>query len=218
MDLALSILLAGCLFGAIVWAALLAGVRRLRSRRLSRWSHEQGLRFSREDPFDVAVRYAGFALFDGGHSARAENVTYGRLDSMPLRIFDLRFEVGHGTRRVVRRYDVAVVETPDPLPGLLLWDERDLEAAPLAAQVCDGQVGGWRYGGPAAAARAAAGALDAPDAPVHVQTLDGKIAAARPLAPRGGHAGQTERLRRLVAALGAPDEPNRTDVENAAGQ
>lgn len=136
------LLLAAPVAAVIVFAV--GGVLQVRRRdRLARAAHEAGLLFSAQDPFDIARRYAGFALIGAGHSGRATNVTYGRLDGLPVRAFDFRYEIGHGTRRSARHYAVVVVESPHPLAPFLLWRAQDADMAPLAARAPSGRLGDW---------------------------------------------------------------------------
>lgn len=114
-----------------------------RTRALAGEAHRMELRFSPDDPFDVPRRYADFALVHCGHSPRASNVTYGRVGGCPVRAFDFRYEVGHGTRRSARHYSVIVVETDLSLPFVLMWHEGDAQAAPLAVRQAGKRRGGW---------------------------------------------------------------------------
>ncbi|MGA2265235.1 MAG: hypothetical protein ABSH10_02255 [Phycisphaerae bacterium] len=125
-------------------AFVVGGARQVRRRnRLARAAHEADLMFSVEDPFGVPRRYADFALISAGHGARATHVTYGRLGGLPIRAFDFRYEIGHGTRRHTRHYGVVVVEVESPLSPFLLWSRRDGEWAPLAVQQADSVSDGW---------------------------------------------------------------------------
>jgi len=126
---------------------------------LARLAHEVGLRFSENDLFDAARRYADFVLVAGGHGARASNVTYGRVGRWPVRAFDFRYEVGHGTRRSSRFYGVAVVETDMPMPPLLMWNNADADMAPLAARTAARQDETWAVRGSDKVFRAAQAVL-----------------------------------------------------------
>lgn len=125
---------------------------------LARRAMDLGLRFSVEDPFDVVCRYADFALIRSGHSPNAHNFTYGQLEGWPVRTFDFRYEVGHGTRRTMRRYSVILLQTRLPLASVLIWQEAPArmgrqwvldgpDFAPIAVKDVDGQIGPWKYVG-----------------------------------------------------------------------
>jgi len=150
------VLLVGVLVASVVSFAIMGLLQRRRTRRIARKAHEMGMRFSSDDPFDMPRRYAGFALMGSGHSPKAGNVTYGRLDGQPVRAFDFRYEVGHGTRRLTRHYSVIVSETDTPTPPVLMWHEQDAECAPLAVRSSDRQTACWRYVGSEAIASALA--------------------------------------------------------------
>ena len=137
---------------AAVIAFAIGGVLQVRRRdRLARAAHEAGLLFSADDPFDVARRYAAFVIIGAGHGGRATNVTYGRLDGLPVRAFDFRYEIGHGTRRSTRNFAVVVVESPDSLPPFLLWRAQDADLAPLSARGPADRLDAWDCRGPGAA-------------------------------------------------------------------
>ncbi|MCJ7544716.1 MAG: hypothetical protein MUP47_09185 [Phycisphaerae bacterium] len=130
----------------------IGGLLQVRRRdRLARAAHEAGLLFSAEDLFDVSRRYARFAVIGGGHGGRATNVTYGRLGGLPVRAFDFRYEIGHGTRRQGRHYAVVAVEAMEPATPLLLWRWGDLDLAPLAARQATERLGDWDCRGQGAA-------------------------------------------------------------------
>lgn len=139
------------------------GLRQWRRRgRMARKSGTLGLRFSVDDPFDIPRRYAELALMGSGHSLTAENVTYGYLENRPARAFDLHYEIGHGTRRLMRRYGGVLLEMPRALPELLVWRPSLEWTLPMD---CDDRIGSWSYIGPRDLALAAldAGLADAPD-------------------------------------------------------
>ncbi|MDY7009592.1 MAG: hypothetical protein SVV80_02420 [Planctomycetota bacterium] len=130
--------------------------RRRRLMGLARTANEMGMRFSPDDPFGLTKHYSGFVLASAGHSGRAENVVFGRYDGRDpqtrnnasgvpwmLRAFDYCFEVGHGTRRLSRRYGVIAADTDLDLPDLLMWSSEDSEHVPLAAGRPLGRSGQW---------------------------------------------------------------------------
>lgn len=144
------LLLAAPVAAAVGFA--IGGFLQVRRRdRLARAAHEAGLLFSAEDPFDVTRRYARFAIIGGGHGGRATHMTYGRLGGLPVRAFDFRYEIGHGTRRQGRHYAVVAVEALGPVAPLLLWRCGDLDLAPLAARQATERLGQWDCRGRGAA-------------------------------------------------------------------
>jgi hypothetical protein len=143
----LVVLLLAAPAAAVIAFAVGGAIQARRRNRLARAAHEAGLLFSADDPFDVPRRYGDFALIGAGHGGRATNVTYGRLGGLPIRAFDFRYEIGHGTRRHTRHYAVVVVETGAPLPKFSLWSSREDDLAPLAVRQAEGSLGGWDYRG-----------------------------------------------------------------------
>jgi len=139
--------LVAVLVAASVSFAVMGLGKVLRRRRLARGAHQRGQRFFPDDPYDVPRRYADFAVISSGHSPCANNVTAGGIGGSTVRAFDFRCELGHGTRRLTRRYSVAVAETRLGQPSLLMWHTGDGELAPLAARDVQGQVGQWSFCG-----------------------------------------------------------------------
>jgi hypothetical protein len=173
--------LAAVLVAAVASFAVMGWLQRRRAGRLSRVAHRAGLRFTRDDPFDVPRRYADFVLIGCGHSAQANNVTYGRLDGLPVRMFDFRFEVGHGTHRSTRTYGVVVVEVEKPCQPVLMWNERDSLNMPLEAMQFDGRIDGWCFRGDPGTARVLGSvAGDLAEKGLSVQTLGAVILMWRP--------------------------------------
>jgi len=140
-------LMVAVLVAASVSFAVMGLSKVLRRRRLARDAHQCGLRFFPDDPYDVPRRYADFAVISSGHSPCANNVTAGGIAGRTLRAFDFRCELGHGTRRLTRRYSVAIAETRQSQPSLLMWHTGDGELAPLAARDVQGHVGQWSFRG-----------------------------------------------------------------------
>ena len=140
-------LLVAVLVAASVSFAVMGLGKVFRRRRLACNAHQCGLRFFPDDPYDVPRRYADFAVISSGHSPCANNVTAGGIAGRTLRAFDFRCELGHGTRRLTRRYSVAIAETRQSQPSLLMWHSGDGELAPLAARDVQGQVGQWSFRG-----------------------------------------------------------------------
>lgn len=120
-------------------------------KALARYAHQRGIHFSREDPFDVPIRYGQFAIISCGHSPRAYNVMYGQLGRWAGRAFTFRYEVGHGTRRTTRHYGIVVLEINpsdgSDLPGVLMWNNGDDQQAPLEVRYGEGDVLCWRFVG-----------------------------------------------------------------------
>ncbi len=187
------------------------GVRR--RNRLARAAHEAGLLFSADDPFDVPRRYADFALVGAGHGGRATNVTYGRLGGLPIRAFDFRYEIGHGTRRHTRHYAVVVVEADAPLPTFSLWSSRQADLAPLAVRQAEGSLNGWDYRGQGAGralanlsqdlARAATGIEAFGPATGGFTETAAALMVCAPVRRGGSYVGRLEDVVALAAALSA---------------
>lgn len=181
MQIVFLVLLILVLVAAVLAFAIMGALQSRRRAALARTTHEMGLRFAAEDPFDVPGRYGRFALIGAGHSPRAHNVSYGRVGGVRLRAFDFRYEVGHGTRRLTRRYRIVVFEIDRPMPPVLMWHERDLEAAPMPARADTHPLGPWRCRGDRAFAATLARACEAfaDDAP-SLQADDGMLLLALP--------------------------------------
>jgi len=145
--LALTAFLVGVLAVSVV-AFLVMGLRQSRrTRALARAAHGSGFRFAQDDPFDLPQRYARFAVIGCGHSVRACNVMYGRVGGWAVRAFDLGFELGHGTRRIVRKCRATVLETDVSLPRAWLWRLDMLGFIPHLVWLQHGRAGPWAYGG-----------------------------------------------------------------------
>ena len=147
-------LLMAVLVAALAFFAVTHVRQAMRTRLLSRLSSQLNLRFSADDPFDVPRRYADFTLIGSGHSPQASNVMHGRLEQLPVQAFDYRYEIGHGTRRATRHYQVVAIEIERKLPALVMWSDEDPESVPLAAQLRDGHIAAWSYRGNGELARA----------------------------------------------------------------
>lgn len=160
VQVAFTVLLVSVLAGSVLCFVVIGWAQHARRKALARAANGVRMHFSPEDPFGLVRRYADFALIVGGHSARANNVTYGRLEGCPVRAFDFRFEVAHGTRRQTRRYSVLAIEMQPGLPGVLMWTDAGWESSPLSALRCDRRVGFWSYRGGEELARGLAGARE----------------------------------------------------------
>jgi hypothetical protein len=203
-----------CLVGAVLAVmAHLGWAERRRRTGLARLAYPLGLQYSEEDLFDLTGRYLGFVLPSAGHSPRAENVVYGRYGDWHLRAFDYHFEVGHGTRRLSRRYGVMAVDTDWDFPRALLWHVDDLGHAPLAAAQAGARIGPWQASGEGAFAAALAEAFSAFAAePASIQTLQQTVMVFAPVRWKPSElAGRMDRLaaameslKKSVAELTAP--------------
>jgi hypothetical protein len=184
-------------------------LQRRRSVVLARNAHRMALHFAAGDLFDVPRRYGGFALLAAGHSPKADNVTYGRLNGLPVRAFDLHYEVGHGTRRIMRSYGVVVVETESDLPPLLMWNDNDLAAAPLAARRARDRFLSWSCNGRLdLAEKLAECCRDVADEGVSLQIRDKTVLLCFPLRKRRqDYMGILHHVRRLIERLGLSAAP-----------
>jgi hypothetical protein len=194
-----------CVLAAAVVLSAVMGIRQhLRMGRLACAASERSMKFSPQDPFQVPVRYAEFALISAGHSPHADNVTYGRLGGVPVRAFDFRCEAGHGTRRMDRSYGVIVVESQAPVADLLMWNVLDAQAAPQACLLNDGRQGYWTLCGPAATAdkvASCAGGLGPRGASLEFHR--GSMMLCIPMRkPADSYMDWMEQVRGLIAALG----------------
>ena len=200
MQIVFIAILIGVLLASVCSFAVMGLGRRRRVASLARRAHEKGMRFVPGDPFDVPRRYARFELIRCGHSAHADNVTHGRIDGWPVRAFDFRFEVGHGTRRLTRQYGVVVAETDLSLPAVLMWHEKDLDGGPLTARQCDRRKRPWLYlGDEEVASRLADSAEPLAEQGLSIQTSGSSLMLCLP-ARRGG-ADYTAALQRIPILL-----------------
>lgn len=147
MHTALPAILIGVWVVAAISMAVMGWRDHRRANALARKAHEMFMKFSIDDPFDIPRRYGPFAVIATGHSVRAGHVTYGRLEGVSVRAFDLRYELGHGTRRSTRFYGVIALESPADLGDVLLWNQREDQAVPVAAQMNEGRLDGWSFRG-----------------------------------------------------------------------
>lgn len=139
--------------GASVAAFCAMGLRqRTRRLALAAAAAEMHLEFNSADLNDLPLRYADLALIGSGHSRRADNITTGRIGRWHVRVFDFRYEAGHGVGRLTQHYSAAVVDLADPMDSLLLWHKGDIKNAPLEARFGDGDAGAWTYLGSEAVA------------------------------------------------------------------
>ena len=205
------VVLVSVLAASVAFFAVMGLRQKRRTEVLSRRAHEMGLRFSVTDPFDIPVRYGDFALIASGHSGRAENVTYGHVGTWPLRGFDFRYELGHGTRRVTKLYSVVVVETELHLPGVLMWNDADVEFAPITSCHCDGHLDCWTYAGEEAFARVLAAACgDLAGDGTSMETRGSALMLCVPVRGRvGGAHGRLGKALSMIEALRGPLDGSR---------
>lgn len=145
-------LLIAVLLAAIAGIAVMAASQARRTRLLGRMAYEAGMRFSRDDIFDVFTRYGDFAIIRAGHSPRANNVTYGQYEGLPVRAFDFRYEIGHGGGRLTRTCGLVLAELEQPLPCSAIWSDVDADAV-LEARCPAGRLAGWSLTGESHLAR-----------------------------------------------------------------
>lgn len=170
------------LLASAVMSFFVMGWRRVsRARVLSRHCNERTLHFFRDDPFDIPHRYREFALLANGHSPRATNVSHGNVGQHAVRAFDYQYEVGHGTRRLSLAYGVILVETRLESQDVLMWNDADIDHAPLTLRPADGHLGYWTYHGEESIARSLAdGAEEFGTEGVSMELHDGILLLAMP--------------------------------------
>lgn len=152
-----TLLLIGVLMASVVSFVVMGWRQWRRTGFLARKAHEMKLHFSAVDLFDVPRKYGDFTLVSNGHGQRACNVTHGYICSCPVRAFDLRYEVGHATRRMTRHYAVIAVQTRKNLGDLVMWHVDDAQSPPLAISFTVETVGKWICRGDIGLARAVVG-------------------------------------------------------------
>jgi len=108
------------LIGLAAWAAWAWWQERRRRWKLLALGAPDGLRLLPRDPFDLPDAHFQLQLFTRGHSRVARNVLHGRLDGLPVRLFDYQYETGSGQSRRTHRWQVALVQTDFRMPGLLV--------------------------------------------------------------------------------------------------
>lgn len=173
------------ILGLATLALTVLGVRQWRRRRMvARAAHRIGLRFAADDPLEMTRRYGAFALVRGGHSARAENVVFGRVKGCYLRAFDFSIEAGHGPHRAIRRCGVVAADARSAMGDALLW--RGEGACPSSLPVPRARVlpEGWQGDGEADLTDRLAGAWRAEPGgvgePVSVECRQGLLLFALP--------------------------------------
>ncbi|MCE5328338.1 MAG: hypothetical protein LLG01_18205 [Planctomycetaceae bacterium] len=171
----LIVLLVAALGGSVVSFMVMARRQRRRSRAMAAQARQLNMRFSRDDPFDLPGLYGRFALIASGHSPRAHNVTYGRVNGRSVRAFDFRYECGHGISRLARHYSVVVVEMDRPLTAALMWHEQDVPAAPLALQRHHWRQESWLCRGDRTMAKALGAVVGDTLAPMSIETQGGAV-------------------------------------------
>lgn len=148
LEIAFSLILVGVLIATVITVVIMGSIQVRRIRLLRKEASRLGMEFSVEDSFQTVFRGRDFDLIRNGHSPHADNVTFGRLEHKYLiRAFDFRYEIGHGTGRITRRYGVLVSEIDRNLPDLLMWHEAYQEDAPWELQTQGSKLDCWQVGG-----------------------------------------------------------------------
>ncbi len=147
MQIAMMAVMALSLLTAVIVVVIMSIRLFCRTMSVSRYAGKAALGFSREDTFDIPLRFGYFSIFSCGHSPHVFNVVYGRIDDRTLYSFDYCYEVGHGTRRLARHYRVIVLDAENLKSDLLMWSDLDVEAAPLSVRQVRGRYGNWSYTG-----------------------------------------------------------------------
>jgi len=191
-----------CVLAAAVGSfALMAFRRHRRTARLAQKAYQLNMRFAAADLFDIPRHFSRFAVISSGHSPSASNVSYGRIDGCPVRAFDFRYEVGHGTRRQTRHYGIIAIEVQDPLPEVLMWADSDARAAPADVRWRDRRLGAWSFRGDEGLARtlaeACAGLAEQVDG---IQALGNAVLVSIPA--RKGAADYTDDIARIRPLFG----------------
>ena len=175
LQYAFTIVLVSVLVGAVIAFVFMGLTKVRRTRRLARAAHERGMRFFRDDPYDVPRRYAGSAVISAGHSPRANNVIDGRF---------MAFEADRASE------------------PLLMWQTSEEETPPWAARSPDGQLGRWQYRGNRRLAEALASSCEGlGDAPVSMEVRGTALIAAA--AAKGRSPDCSARFRQIEAAARA---------------
>jgi hypothetical protein len=132
--------------GVLLW---LGSRQYARRRCLAQRAKQRGMTFSAGDTQRLALSYEDMALLCAGHSRRVENVISGRVNTLAIRAFDFRYDVGHGLRRMRRFYHVVLVDLGRAFEPVLMWHVGDLHRAPFLARQCTQRMGAWLFEGDA---------------------------------------------------------------------
>jgi len=154
----LTVMLAVLLTAGLTAAIVVSFGRWRRRAVVARQAADWGFRYSPEDPFELTRRCAEFALVAAGHSPVAANVVSGHCEGFAVRAFDFQYEVGHGARRMSRRYGVVLLEMDSPPGRLSMWHNGDF--APIPARQEARTLGDWSVVGDAKLAEAFAAACE----------------------------------------------------------
>ncbi|MFW6145977.1 MAG: hypothetical protein ACOC7R_01435 [Planctomycetota bacterium] len=197
MQVLLVVVLAGSLGACMIVLLALGVAQRRRRGQLARLAGRCGLRFSWRDPFGLVQRYGACRLMQAGHSGYVDGVLHGRFRGWNVRMFDFHFEVGHGPRRLVRRYCVVASELPQAVGPAFVWrrdpDDKVTAAPPPSAQRLAGR---WHGSGDAALSRAICHAWDGPVCSVVIECV-GRLA----LVATGDRLSGDERFAQLNAVV-----------------
>lgn len=123
------------------------GWRRVRREQmLAGQAAMAGLKFSRQDPFELPLKYSGFSLMRCGHGQTASNVAFGRVDSFDVQAFDFSYETGHGFERTTHRYGVMVLSVQAD-EHVVMWSQYKPELVPFMIPSETQKIGPWCYSG-----------------------------------------------------------------------
>ena len=141
------VVLALSFFTAIIVVIVMSVRLFYRTLSIARYADKAGLSFSREDGFEIPLKFGFFVFFSCGHSPRVSNIVYGRMNGSSIYAHDFCYEVGHGTRRLTRYYRVVIIDVPEVSSDLLMWNDIDAAAAPMSIRQISGRYGNWSYAG-----------------------------------------------------------------------
>ena len=180
------VILAGVMLAGVGWFTILGLAQRRRTMLMARLANRTGMRFSREDPFDIPRVHGDFLLLASGHSRCASNVTFGRSAEKRVHACDYHYEIGHGMLRSTRHYGVVLVDVQIPLPSLLMWNDLDFCAAPLDLLLAEGKIRRWIYVGDGELAKSLAQACgELAERGVSIQAAGSTLMLCMPMRTRG---------------------------------
>jgi hypothetical protein len=179
--------------GAVAVAAIWVVRRRVRRRRtaLARLAKKLNLNYAPQDRLDLPARYRQLILLGCGHERRATDVISGTTARGAVSGFRYEYDVGFGAERATRRWTVAVIETHQDWPPLVVlpggadgcpagpWGDAVPDETPTQSAFsgsgrrvfCDSQdVARWRD-------RTVWESLTGSDAPCGLEVIEGLVAA-----------------------------------------
>jgi len=92
-------------------------------------ARERGLRFYKNDPFDLPSTYGATQLCNKGHSKRASNVIAGRVGDGEVRYFDYKYTVGSGKNSHTYNRSACAFHAPYCFTRLFVRPENLLDKA-----------------------------------------------------------------------------------------